>query len=359
MANIIKKLTQLSFFAVMVLVVFSSDANCKSLYLKYIDPPTSVYTQQRFTLRMEARILIDGDYNIVTTFQGEKNIQILNKNISWTPDENNSKYTSYITYKIKNSDFTLPTIKLAVFKNEQEIQSVEILPPQISYNQIAINDEKFSNIIADDLIVKDIKIKQYDNKRLILVANIQTKNGNLEELKIGKFKEQNIVSFKDNYPTQEIYYSIVIPKYMQTVDFQYYNLQTSSFVTVRLPVILEDDLVSTQTDLNPQDNNMLFYKQTGSLILILILILLYVQTRYKVFLAIGLFFVIIFITLILPNKKINLKSNTKVYLLPTKLSTVYKITNENLAVEIMMKKGNFVKVLFKNKHIGWVKKSDI
>jgi hypothetical protein len=359
MANIIKKLAQLSLFIFIALTTFSSSANCKSLYLKYIDPPTSVYTQQRFTLQLEARILINGNYNIVTTFQNEKNIQILNKNISWTPNENNSKYTSYITYKIKNSDFALPTIKLSILKDEQEVQWATIVPPPISYNKIAINDEKFSNIIADDLIVKDVKIKQYDNKRLMLVANIQTTNGNLEELKIGKFKEQNIVSFKDNYPTQEIYYSIVIPNYMQTVDFQYYNLKTSSFITVRLPVILEDDLVSTQTDLNPQDNNILFYKQTSSLVLLLVFILLYVQTKYKIFIVIGLFFLIIFITLILPNQKTNLKSNTKVYLLPTKLSTVYKITNENLAVEIMMKKGNFVKVLFKNKHIGWVKKSDI
>ncbi len=301
----------------------------------------------------------DDDYDIVTTYYNEKNIDILDENIYWLPKGNENQYTARITYKVKDRSFVLPTLKLAVTQYDKDIDFVTIAPPKIKYNKIAINQAKFSNIIADDLKVKEIKVKQLNNKMLILIIHIETINGNLEEFHINNFKTQKIENFEDHYPLQIIHYSIEVPNYLNSIEFDYYNTKSSSFVTVQLPIMLEEELVSTQTDLNPYDNNMIFYKQATSLVIVLIFLLLYVKTNHKAFVVFVFIFAIIFINLILPNKKIILNKEIKVYILPTKLSTIYKITNKNDEVEILMKRDNFIKVLFKNKQIGWIKENDI
>jgi hypothetical protein len=236
---------------------------------------------------------------------------------------------------------------------------VIIKPPKIKYNQIAINQVKFSNIIAENLQIKEIKVKQLNNKMLMVIAHIETVNGNLEEFYLKQFKNQKIESFEDHYPLQIIYYSIEIPNYINNIEFDYYNTKSKSFISVQLPIMLEEELVSTQTNLNPYDSNILFYKQSTLLIVILVLLLLYIKIKHKVFAILIFVFLVIFIKLILPNDIIYLKKNTKVYILPIKLSTVYKITNQNDKVEVLMKRDEFIKVLFKNKHIGWIKENDI
>ncbi len=348
--------------SIIYLKASSLDTNItsKDLYIKYIKYPTSVYTQQRFTVELEARILLDNDdYDIVTTYSNEKNIDILDEDIYWLPQGNENQYTTRITYKARDKDFILPTLKLAVTQYSKDIDFVTISPPKIKYNKIAINQTKFSNIIADDLKIKEIKVKQLNNKMLILITHIETVNGNLEEFYLKPFKIQKTESFEDHYPLQVIYYSVEVPNHLDSIEFDYYNTKLDTFVTVQLPIMLEEELVSTQTDLNPYDSNILFYKQASTLIIILVFLLFYVKTKHKIFTVFIFIFTIIFIKLVLPNEKILIKKNTKVYILPTKLSTVYKITNKNDKVEILIKRDNFIKVLFKNKHIGWIKENDI
>jgi uncharacterized pyridoxamine 5'-phosphate oxidase family protein len=61
----------------------------------------------------------------------------------------------------------------------------------------------------------------------------------------------------------------------------------------------------------------------------------------------------------IPNSRIILPKDTKIYILPTSSSTIYKIVQKKSEVEVLIKKDKFIKVLFKNKNIGWVKKDDI
>jgi len=63
--------------------------------------------------------------------------------------------------------------------------------------------------------------------------------------------------------------------------------------------------------------------------------------------------------LFIPNKKILLNENIKVYILPSNSSTIFKVPESKEIVEIVNENENFLKVLFKNDSIGWVKKDDI
>jgi len=248
---------------------------------------------------------------------------------------------------------------LSLIKNQQAIYTVMLNPPKIKYNKIALKQEKFSNIIANELEIKSVKTKQYTNKMLMIVLNIKAKDSNLEEFYLKQFKDQGVNSLVEEGDIQRMYYYVIVPNYIDNIKFDYYNPIAASFVRVELPIILEDDLVSTQTDLNPQENNMLYYKQITTIILLILLFLIYLKTRSKIILMFSVIFMIILVKLVLPNKIIAIQPDTKVYILPTSSSTVYKILSKKQMVEVLLEKDNFIKVLFKNKHIGWIKENDI
>ncbi len=332
----------------------------KSLYIRYTKFPKNIYTQQRFSVDLEARILVPResyDY-ILTTYEDEINIHILDKYVMWKENENNL-FTTQINYKVTANNFALPKIKLSLMKDGVEIKYIKITPPNINYNEIAIKQKQFSNIIANKLQIKSVKTKQYNNKMLMVVFNIEATNANLEEFHLTKFEDQGINDFSEIVNTQSMYYYVIVPNHISSIQFDYYNPKVDNFIRVELPIILEDDLISTQTDLNPQESNLLYYKQIASIVLLTLFILFYLKTKSRIILIFMVLFTIIFISLIMPNKIIEIKANTKVYILPTKSSTVYKILNTTTKAEKLLENKEFIKVLFKNKHIGWVKENDI
>ena len=339
----------------------------KELYIKYTKYPLVVYEKQRFAVELEARILTDhNNFDFLSTsYKNSKNVDIITDKIMWK-DMGNNRYTTKIIYKIKDKDFKLPTIRLSLEANSQgvdfenkEIKFIEIEPPKIKYMKIAINQRGFSNIIATNLRIKEIQTKQYNNKMLMVVCNIEATNGNLEEFNLLEFKNQGIKDFEENYPIQSMYYYAIIPSYINNIKFNYYNPITLKFVDVELPIMLEDNLVSTQTNLNPNDGNLIYYKKIGASVLLSIFILMYIKTKNKFFILIILIFTFIFIKLFLPNKKVYIQKDTKVYILPTKLSTIYKIVQKRSEVEVLMKKEEFIKIMFKNKNIGWIRQKDV
>ena len=57
-----------------------------------------------------------------------------------------------------------------------------------------------------------------------------------------------------------------------------------------------------------------------------------------------------------------LKANSVIYILPTKNSTIFQKTKNEVIVEDMKRKSGFVKIMFgvqENKFIGWVKEEDV
>jgi hypothetical protein len=59
--------------------------------------------------------------------------------------------------------------------------------------------------------------------------------------------------------------------------------------------------------------------------------------------------------MVYPNKTITVKNHTKVYILPTANSTVFKILKEEQKGQVLIKKEKFSKILFKNNSVGWIK----
>jgi len=357
------------FFSFLFLISFASslvanDTNtsaqikAKVLYAKYANYPNIVYTKQRFTMDVNIDILLpkELEFSISTDIGNGLNLQKLTSDISWTKVSEHG-YSTKLVYKVKNGRFILPSINITITDlNNTYIDNFILQKPKITYRNIAINQKRYSNVIASSLEVSSITTKQYTNDELLTVIVINAKDSNLEEFYLSSYNIQQREDVSWDEDIQSLYYSVIIPKHEKSIKFEYYNSIEDKFVFIDTPINLKEDLVSTQTDLNPYENDMMYYKKITLAVIVLFFMMMYYFRRKFLYLFMGILFMTFLIILMIPNEKMIIKENTKVYILPTKNSTIYKTVEIKQEVEILVENENFLKVLFTNGNLGWIKK---
>jgi len=330
----------------------------KNLYLSYLEFPQNIYKNQRFEISIKALITTDDFDRIETRFVDSKNMNVLNPEQAWMAVDNNSFENIYY-FKAYEQDFIMPTFQVLLYKNDQLIDFAYLKPKDIRFSKLAKGDNSFSNVIAKELVLNTYKTKQYNNNELLTIIDLDAKNSNLEDFYLNDFsKDQGISSIEDEYPEQHLLYYVVAPIHKKRLNFTYFNTTSKSFQRISIPLELENELVSTQTDLNPNSSNLQLYKKVALLVLLLIFIILFIWKRKKSYLIVILILIIIAILNLMPNKKAVLKNNTMIYILPTNKSTIFYQLDNFKNVEILNKKNEFIKVMFNNndnKVIGWVK----
>ena len=333
----------------------------KSLYVNYIYFPKRVYKGQRFEISIKSLITNKNFDRIETRFIEGKEFEVLNPTSSWKKvDENN--YSNRYFFKANNQSMVLPTFQVILYKDGLVKESAYLKPEELNFSEIAKGDERFTQVIAKSLKINTHKTKQYNNNELITILDMTAVESNLEDFKINGFEEQGISSLEEEYPVSKMLYYLVVPVHTKVIDFKYYNLEMQRLESIKIPIILEEGLVSTQTDLNPNKSNLLFYKRVAAASLAVLFLAIFIWKRRMVFLIAGLLFVIIFILFAMPNKVSYLKNNASVYILPTKNSTIFLKTDKTIRVEIVNQKDDFVKIMFDQNGksiIGWVKENKV
>jgi len=331
----------------------------KTVFLFYLKYPKVLYNKQKFTIPLKSVIAVDKFDLIKTNFIGGKNIKVINTDAKWKWRRDNI-YQNLFYFKVLDSDVVLPDIKISVILNGKVIDSAKIKAKNIHIQKIASNIDIFSNIIAQDLQVVSQRTKQYNNKQILTLLEIKAKGGNLEDFSINKYKNQSIVDISGNYPNQTIHYSVILPISTKNIIFSYYNINKKRFINKSMPIITKEELVSTQTDLNPNHSKFLGYKNISLIALFLLFFIIFFIRKKKIgWLILASIPLGLLIYSFLPSKTKVLKKGTKVYILPTKRSTVFSTTNYKQKVEIIGETKNYYKVLFLNQNIGWVKKNGI
>ena len=99
-------------------------------------------------------------------------------------------------------------------------------------------------------------------------------------------------------------------------------------------------------------------------VLTIFFLLLFLIKRKNSYIIIAILLSVVFFFFTKPNNLITIAQATKIYILPTNNSTVFYISPEEQSVEILDKKGEFIKVLFElnienGKTVGWIKEEDI
>lgn len=330
----------------------------KNLYVSYKEIPKQVYKNQKFEVTIKALVTTKNFDYITTSFSNSKNIKVLNPNSKWV-NTSGANYENKFFFKADKGSFRLPTFSNKLVKNGNVIEVSNLSSKNIAYSDIAKGDERFSNIIAKDFKLKAYKTKQYNNKESLTIIDIDALNSNLEDFSLFDIKEQGTSKLIDNYPNQNLIYYVVMPIHKKKLQFKYYNTTSKSFVTVTVPLILQNELVSTQTDLNPNDSSFEKYKKMAVVLLLLLFVLLFIWKRNKIYLAISIILLIVSVIYLMPNRTGIVKKDSYIYILPTKNSTIFFKLDNKEKVEILNRKKDFIKVMgIDKKFIGWIKEEN-
>lgn len=327
----------------------------KNLYLSYKNIPSHVYKNQRFEVTVKAVVTTDSFDTISSSFGKGKNMSILNPDEPWVKIGSN-EYENKYYFKISKNNFIFPQFTVKLYDGREIVDLSSLEAPNVIFSDVGKSDGRFSKVIADSIVLKAYKTKQYNNKEALTIIDIDAKNSNLEDFNLQNIEEQGISNIKETSTGQNLVYYFVTPVHQKKLVFTYYNEPTKSFKEVVVPLILQNELVSTQTDLNPNDSSFEKYKKTAVVILFVIFLILAVIKRKRYLIVISVILFVITVVYFLPNKTGTLKKGTYVYILPTKNSTIFFQLDNEQNVEILDNKQGFVKILGIDKQfIGWVK----
>jgi hypothetical protein len=169
-----------------------------------------------------------------------------------------------------------------------------------------------------------------------------------------KLKDENLTLNKKNSAT----YFALIKNTVKHYKFYYFNTNNDNFEKIEFPINIKEETISTQTDLNPEENTI--FTPINILILSLIaftlIIFLVYQKIWLLILPLLLSGFLIYNNF--PKGEGYLNRGTKIYILPTKNSTVFYIAPVGTKVQILKKTSKYTKIKINNK-IGWVKNEDI
>lgn len=327
----------------------------KNLYLSYTKVPTNVYKNQKIEVVVKALITTNSFTDLSTTFSNSSNLTILNPKNPWKKISDDTYENSYYL-KVKQGTFKFPDIKVELLSDNSVIDSSDLAAINPKYSDVGKGDERFSGVIADEFILKAYKTKQYNNNEALTIIDIDAVNSNLEDFKLKDVDEEGISGLKEVGDRQNLVYYFVTPIYKKKLVITYYNTKTKSLKDITIPLLLQNELVSTQTDLNPNDSSFEKYKKVASALAFVGFLVLFIWKRKKIFLIICVIFLISTVLYFLPNSTAIVKKNSSVYILPTKNSTIFFKLDNDQTVEILEEKHGFKKVLGRDSDfIGWIK----
>jgi hypothetical protein len=335
------------------------DIEEKFIYLSFQELPQEIYKNQIFELHIDAIITKNKIEDVSSIFTGEEGIKILNPNSTWKKVEDNKFNNKYYIQALDN-EIKIPSL-IATFVLDKDVNIDEILDGFYKNTQPVMGSKDYSSVLAKSLEVKHYKTTRYDNTHNILVLEMESVNGNLYDFHIenSDIKSQGIDSSFVKMPSTSIVYYAVIPVHWKNFRFEYFNIDTLKFDTLEIPIVIDAENISTQSDLNPKNSPMEAYKNYAFILFAIILVVIALLKRSKVLGAISFVVVIVAIVLMLPYEESYIKDGSKVRLLPTKNSTIFYISDGREKVKVMKKIGDYYKIIFDNERIGWVNEKDI
>jgi len=336
-------------------ILFTSVYADKVLYMSYKDIPKRVVKGEIFSVTIKTLSTVEDFDDITYKFSNHYGLKVLNE----IPErEFIGKYLldKFYFLTTKNSA-RVPDITASIqSKDEYEPSSIK----GKKLNVIALNPKKnFSNIIANSFSLENYKTTSFDREHNIVVFVAKATNTDISRLKFNNVWKQGIESSTLSYLNSRITYFMIIDKKLEYFSFSYFNLLTNKFTIITIPIVLDDDSVTTQSDLKPQDQSHNKIKAIIASVIALILILfIIIKKRYIYTILIIIPFGYI-IYVMIPSKEICIKKGSPIYLLPVSNATIFETTKSKYKLLEEGKVTNFRKVKLYNNKIGWVRDEDI
>lgn len=336
------------------------------LQLKASGMPESVYVGQVFSMKLTANTQSDLNLKFETSIENPNLSWLNQKGLKWT-HIGNGLYSSTLYFQANSSNIKSFQLKLKVLANQEIFQqkSISIFLPQIK----AVDFEKtrYSHIVADDLQANSFRLKKFDDEHNIIMIELKGSNVNLRNFHINNpdIKRQDIDTITGDFKEQSAYYFAIIKSGIKNFSFSYYNLKQNRIKIIeRVGLKLENDEVSTQVGLNPQEGYFEIYKNITIFALAGLFLILSVWRKKLIYIIGLIFFVFLGAYAYNPLNIVVLKADTQVRILPISSSTpFYEQTGRvQKGVKILDSAKDYYKIKFNKdgvSQVGWVKRDDV
>ena len=323
------------------------------LYSNYEYYPEGVFKGQIFPLTIKTLSTQEEFEEISYQFNGGYGIRLLNEK-PFTEEKNHYYYHTFYFSAISTSIQT-PDIVISLIYNRYVRDELVYLKGK-KIKVIKLNPPKdFVNIIANDLKLTQYKTNHYNDKENIAVFSMEANHTSIENFKIPK---DYIQGFESNISTiwqSNMTYYAIFPKYIEQLEFSYFHLPSSKFKKLIMPIILDDDSVSTQSNLTPRDQRHTQIKLYISLSIAFITLILFILRKRYFYLFLLVFAAIYALYISIPIQNACVKEGSSIYLLPMTNGTVFEITQKEKIFQIEGSIDGYIKVKLHNNKIGWIR----
>ncbi|RLA66980.1 MAG: hypothetical protein DRQ78_03320 [Epsilonproteobacteria bacterium] len=338
-----------AYLGLIAILSFMTPALAQSEF-KYSYVPKTVYENQLFPVTIIG-IAENGSHESQFVFDAQSSIQPLFPKPLIVRNGNDSFYTFY--FKASAVDVYLPKLLLTS-------QNIDYnLPSQRIPIRTLKKRKDFSGVLAADMKIKNSQVSNFDEKNHIVTLSIEAFEANMEDMNLSEVKESGIETLKRENAKVEAEYYVVLPLEEKKLKFTYFNTIKKQYVFLEVPTIVVDAAVTTQSDLNPKEDNFAKLKKYTFMALFIFFFIMFLFRRDFFYLVLGVVSLITLLTFYVPHKKICVKQGSSLYILPTETSTVSAYIDAKLDTVILGEREGYQKVEYKKGIIGWIKNENL
>ena len=327
----------------------------KVLYLSYEEVPERVVKGEIFTITLKVLSTLKETHEIKYNFTNHEGLKPLNL-IPYRQKQGKYLFERFY-FLTTGTTARLPDIEASIADSD-EYKTTVLEGSEL--NVIALNPNKnFSNIIANSFEITDYKTTTFDDKHNIIIFIAEATNCDISAIKFNNVFKQGIESITESYLDSKVTYFLIVDKGIENFSFSYFNLLENKFLTLNIPIVVEEDSVTTQSDLKPtsQSHEMLKMKIAAAIAAIGLIIIIWRQKYiYLIFILIPAAYIAY---LAVPSQDVCINQGAKIHLLPVNNGTIFETTQAQIHLKKEGSVTDFVKVKLPNEKIGWVKNEDI
>lgn len=340
----------------LTLLLFSSLYANKVLYLSYDKVPQRVIKGEVFPVTIKTISTVKDFKAINYRFSNKVGLKVLN-DVPYREKKGKYFLETFNFIATRNSS-RLPDI-IASLEADREYQNTTLLGKDL--NVIALNPKQdFANVIADSFELLEYKTTSYDNKHNIVIFTAQAQNSNLDDITFKNVFKQGVESItSNNVIDPKVTYFVVIKKELEKFSFSYFNIGSNKFSNIIIPIIVDDDSVTTQTDLKPRDHSKVDLKINIAAGITILILFFAIWRKKFVYLILVLFPLSYIGYLSIPPKDVCIKQGSNIYLLPVNNGTIFETTPNEYTLPKEGSTQEYTKVKLQNEKIGWVKNEDL
>lgn len=336
----------------------SAPATQKVLYLNYLQMPKRVIKGEIFFIKIKTLVVLPDFEDVEYTLSNAHGLKILNNGIPYRQEQKRFFLDTFY-FQATSTRVRLPDITATVKDYFGTSYQPAILRGK-TIEAIALNPrEDFCNIIAKNFVIKHYKTTSYDDRHNIVVFIAEAKQTFLKNFHLHGPAKQGFESLSDSIKSSRMTYYAVIDKNSENLHFSYFNILKNDYITLNIPIIVEEDSVTTQSDLKPKDDSKKQIKMLIAVGAILIGVILLLWRQRIIYTLLILLPGIYVIFLMIPPTKVCIKASSKIRILPLENSTVFEVSRRRLELNKIGSAKGFVKVELPNKKIGWIKNEDL